>query len=438
MSATARKDQAMRIPVVPAALIALLALSLVGAGLAQVPPPPPGPPGPSLLAVFLDWPGTDMDYFRGQVPFAEFVPSLEAAQVQVRVTSALSNGQETLTLAFIGLKQFTGDDNTLTYAAKPGEIPDEVRGGATRLLKIGLMRYVAKTPAAKHMLVEFMDQVKPTSVIDKWNFWVFNLGADSFMDGETQYSDVMYSGSLSANRVTPELKIRTSVSGNFYRQRFDIGGEIIRTRSRGYSFEGLVVKSLGEHWSLGGYLSANSSTYSNTKLSLSAAPAVEYDVFRYSESTKRQLRLLYRIGYSHASFWELTVYDKLRQGLFREALSATLELKRPWGTVETSLEGSHYFFRPFKYRVELSTEISFRIWRGLSFEVDGSFAKIHDQMTLPKAGATPEEILLMLRELETDYSYYFSVGLNFRFGSLKSNVVNPRFGSGGRSISISF
>ena len=100
--------------------------------------------------------------------------------------------------------------------------------------------------------------------------------------------------------------------------------------------------------------------------------------------------------------------------------------------------GSHYFFKPFKYQAALRGEISFRIWRGLSFEVDGSFAKIHDQMTMPKAGATPEEILLMLRELETDYSYYFYVGLNFRFGSLKSNVVNPRFGSDSRSVSISF
>ena len=49
-----------------------------------------------------------------------------------------------------------------------------------------------------------------------------------------------------------------------------------------------------------------------------------------------------------------------------------------------------------------------------------------------------EEILLMLRELETDYEIYVSVGLNFRFGSLQSNVVNPRFGSGGRTVNISF
>jgi hypothetical protein len=445
MSGTARKDKAVNLSVPKVALLVFLALGLAVTGLAwarpglgQVPPPPGGaPPGPSLK-VFLDWPGADLAYFGGEIPFAEFVSSLDAAQVHVRVSLSPPEGSGALTLDFAGLKEFAGDDNTLRYRPKPGEKPEESRSEVARLIKIGLIRYVAKTPAAKLVSVEFMDQVKPTSVIDKWDFWVFNLGSDMFMDGETQYSDTMFSGNLSANRVTPELKIRTSVYGNLYRQRFDIEGESIKSSSQSYGFEGLVVKSLGEHWSVGGYLSAASSTYSNTKFSASAAPALEYDVFPYSESTKRQLRILYRLGYTQARYRELTVYDRMSQGLFRESLSVTLELKRPWGNVTAGLEGSHYFFKPFKYQVALRGEISFRIWRGLNFEVDGSFAKIHDQMTLPKAGATPEEILLMLRELETDFSYYFSVGLNFRFGSLKSNVVNPRFGSGSRSVSISF
>jgi hypothetical protein len=412
-------------------ILAIFALSFPGAVRAQVPPPPG-------LRVFLDWPGGDLPYFRGEVPFADFVSSLDAAQVHVRVTPALSDGKDVFTLAFIGLREFSGDNNTLAYAAKPGEKPEEVRAGTARLLKIGLMRYVAKTSSARLISIDFMDQVRPTSVVDKWNFWVFNLGYDQFMDGETQYSDTSSYGSFSANRVTPELKVRTSVYGNFYRQRFDIEGETIKSSTHGYGFDGLIVKSLSDHWSVGAYLAAESSTYSNIKASVTAAPAVEYDLFPYSDSVKRQLRLLYRVGYGSTRYRELTVYDKLSQGLFRESLSATLELKRPWGTVQTSLEGSHYFFRPFKYRVELGGEISFRVWRGLSFTIDGSFAKVHDQISLPKAGATPEEILLMLREIETDYSYYLSVGLNFRFGSLKSNVVNPRFGSGSRSISISF
>jgi hypothetical protein len=429
---------AMRIPIVQVVLLTLAALALTVTGLAQVPPPPPGSPPPDALKVFLDWPGSDMDFFRTEIPFAIFMSSLEEVDVHVRVTSAMPDGKETLTLAFSGRGRFADDNNILTYAVRPAEKPEEVRGGVARLIKIGLMRYVAKTPAAKHVSVEFMDQVKPTSVIDKWNFWVFNLGVDQFMMGETQYSDSMSAGNFSANRVTPELKIRTAVYGNLSRQRFDVGGESYRSSSHGYGFEGLVVKSLGDHWSVGAYMSSTSSTYSNIKFSVSPAPAVEYDVFPYSESTKRQLRILYKLGYSYAAFRELTIYDKLRQGLFHEALSATLELKRSWGTAEVALEGSHYFFKPFKYQVSISGDISLRIWKGLSFEVDGRFAKIHDQIYLPKAGATPEEILLMLRELETDYSYYFSVGLNFRFGSLKSNVVNPRFGSGGRSISIGF
>jgi hypothetical protein len=429
---------AMRIPIVQVVLLTLAALALTVTGLAQVPPPPPGSPPPDALKVFLDWPGSDMDFFRTEIPFAIFMSSLEEVDVHVRVTSAMPDGKETLTLAFSGRGRFADDNNILTYAVRPAEKPEEVRGGVARLIKIGLMRYVAKTPAAKHVSVEFMDQVKPTSVIDKWNFWVFNLGVDQFMMGETQYSDSAYAGNFSANRVTPEIKIRTSVFGDLSRQRFDVGGESYKSFSHSYGFEGLVVKSLNDHWSVGAYMSMNSSTYSNIKFSVSPAPAIEYDVFPYSESTKRQLRILYKLGYSYAAFRELTIYDKLRQGLFHEALSATLELKRPWGTAQVGLKGSHYFFKPLKYRVSINGEISLRIWKGLSFEVYGSFAKIHDQIYLPKAGATPEEILLMVRELETDYSYYFSVGLNFRFGSLKSNVVNPRFGSGGRSISIGF
>jgi hypothetical protein len=421
-----------------AALLAVLAaLALAATGLAQVPLRPGGPPPPGPLRVFLDWPGADLEPFRGELTFAILVASREEADVRVLVAPA-ADGTEALTLSFTGLGRFAGDDNAMTYRPGPGEKPGEVRENVARLTKIGLLRYVAKTPAARDVTVEFQDQVRPTSVVDKWDFWVFNLGLDQFMMGESQYSSTSSSGSFSANRVTPELKVRTSVYGNLSRQRFDVEGVSYKSETHGAGFEGLVVKSLGDHWSAGAYLSMNSSTYSNIKFAVTPAPAVEYNVFPYAESTRRQFRFLYKFGYTYAVFHEVTIYDKTRQGLFHESLSATLELKQPWGTAEVGLEGSHYFFKPFKYRVELSAEVSLRVWKGLSFTVDGQFAKIHDQIYLPKQGATPEEILLMLRELETDFEYYVSVGVNFRFGSLKSNVVNPRFGSGSRNISISF
>ena len=55
-------------------------------------------------------------------------------------------------------------------------------------------------------------------------------------------------------------------------------------------------------------------------------------------------------------------------------------------------------------------------------------SRIRDQLSLPRRGATQEEILLELRELQSGYEYAFEFGLTYTFGSIFSAVVNPRFG----------
>lgn len=426
-------------PVKAAAIAAVVAFALAIPVGSQVPPPPPaGPPPPPIVRVFLDWPGGDIDFFKAEIPFVEFVAGQEEAQVRVVIAPQGPPGGGPITISFFGLKEFEGENNTLTYSSAPGDKPEDVRRGVAGLVKLGLLRYAGKTPAAKDLSVRFLDQAKPTSVVDKYDFWVFSLSANAFLMGETQFEEGMYYGSFSANRVTPELKVRTSVSGNFSKSKFDFGeGEVYESRSHGYGFSGLVVKSLGEHWSAGAFLSAQSSTYSNLKLSLTAAPAVEFDLFPYSESTKRQLRILYRLGFTRARYNEETIYFKTSESLLQGALSCAYEVVRPWGRASVTLEGSHYFHDVSKNRLELETSVEFRVWRGLSFEIHGGYARIRDQIALSAEGATYEEILLRQRELSTGYSYSFSVGLNFSFGSTRSNVVNPRFGNGGRRISIS-
>ena len=424
------------ISAIAALLVALVALAVLPSG-AQPPPAKPAGPPQTLPKVFLDWPGADIGFFRVEIPFVEFVTGLEEAQVRVLVTPQGPPGSETFAIEFSGLKGFQGDNNTLTHTPTPGDKPEDVRKGLAGLLKLGLMRYVAKTPAAKFVSVNFQDLVKPTAVVDKWNFWVFNLSANSFLMGETQYRDAMYYGSFSASRVTPELKVQTSVYGNIQKMRFDFGDDIYESSSNGYGFSGLVVKSLSQHWSAGAFLSLQSSTYANLKVGVSAAPAVEFNLFPYSESTKKQFRVLYRIGYTGARYIEETVYFETAESLLQESLSFTYEVKRPWGTVSLNLEGSNYLHDFSKNRIELGGEVSFRIWRGLSFEVDGGYARIRDLLSLPRGGASYEEVLLRQRQLATGYQYSFSVGLNFTFGSTRSNVVNPRFGNGGRGISIS-
>jgi len=43
-----------------------------------------------------------------------------------------------------------------------------------------------------------------------------------------------------------------------------------------------------------------------------------------------------------------------------------------------------------------------------------------------------DELLLKRKELATEYAYSISMGLNYTFGSVFSNVVNPRFGGSRR------
>jgi hypothetical protein len=124
----------------------------------------------------------------------------------------------------------------------------------------------------------------------------------------------------------------------------------------------------------------------------------------------------------------MTIYDKTRENLWNESLSLTLELNEPWGTAEFTMEGSHYFHDLTKNRFVISGDLSLRIYKGLSLNIEGSYSAIRDQLSLPVGEATLDEILLRRRELASGYRYSAEVGLSYRFGSVFSNVVNPRFG----------
>lgn len=379
--------------------------------------------------VFIDCEYCDMDFIKTEIPFVNYVRERKEAQVHVLITTQRTGGGGTeYTLTFIGQMEFKGMDEVLKFVSRKTDTEDEIRKGLVRILKMGLIRYVAKTPMAELVNISMEKEVEPTAVEDKWNFWVFSLSGRSFLNGEKLSNFYSLWGNFSASRVTPELKIKLGLSTSLNRDYFVVDDEEIKSYSRSHSFSGMIVKSLNEHWSAGAFLNVRSSTYDNTKISIAPAPAIEFNIFPYSQSTRRQLRFLYLIGFPMVKYLEETIYDKISERLIREALSITLELKEKWGSISTTLEGSHFFHDFNKNRIELSTDLSLRIFKGLSFNVYGRYSRIHDQLSLPKAGASLEEILLRRRMLETTYNYWASVGLSYTFGSIYSNVVNPRFG----------
>ena len=67
-----------------------------------------------------------------------------------------------------------------------------------------------------------------------------------------------------------------------------------------------------------------------------------------------------------------------------------------------------------------------RLFRGLSLTFRGSVERINNQLSLPRGGASVEEILLQRRQLATDYEVEGGIGLSYTFGSIYNNVVNTR------------
>jgi hypothetical protein len=205
-------------------------------------------------------------------------------------------------------------------------------------------------------------------------------------------------------------------------------------RQLGYGASALVVRSAGRHWSFGGRAGLNSSTYSNTDLSVNAGAAIEYSVFPYSESTRRLFLFNYTIGPRWVRYDEETIFFLTQETLLQHELEVSLDARQRWGETGITLSASQYLDHPDMYNLGAFGSISLQLVRGLRFNLGGSYNVVRDQRFLPAEGATPEEILARQQQLATDYSYFFSVGLSYTFGSIYNNIVNPRFGNGGRTI----
>ncbi|GAF82738.1 unnamed protein product, partial [marine sediment metagenome] len=370
------------------------------------------------------------DYIKTEVPFVNYVRDRKQAQVHIMLTEERTGSRGTEhTITFIGQQNYINLNDTLRYVSQQMDPEEIIRRGVVQTIKMGLVRYVTKTPLARYISINYRQRIDPTDVVDKWDYWVFNINTNNRLSGEESRSSISIRGSVSADRVTPYWKTSFYVSADYEKRKYEVDEGTISSYRRSQNFRGLIVKSRGEHWSTGFYGSARSSIYDNTEYSFNIAPAIEYNVFPYAESTRREFRFLYRAGYTNIRYYEETFFEKIYENLFNESLSGTFEIKEKWGSVSSTLEGSHYFHDFDKNRIELNCNIDLRLFEGLSLDIFGRVEMIHDQLSLPKEDATEEEILLQQRQLGTQYEYFASIGLRYTFGSIYSNVVNPRFKS---------
>ncbi len=387
------------------------------------------------IQVFLDCRFCDFDHFRREIPFVSWVRDRQDADVHVLVTLQLTGGGgREYTFALIGLRELAGRVDTLQYTSVNTDTSAEIRDGTVRVVKLGLVPFVATTSLRDLLDVTYRRPViaRPaTQDTDPWNLWVFTLSVGGNASGESERRSFSGNGSIHANRTAENVKIDLRLSGRASRAETDVpelDTTFVNTQER-YDFNGLLVWSLSDHWSAGIRTSALHSNFVNQDLTITAAPAIEYNIFPYAESTRRQLTLRYSLGVSVFDYDEVTVFNRTSEVRPTHRLEVGLSAQQPWGSINASVTGFQFLHDLSKHRLSLFGGPRIRLFRGLNFNVFGSIARIKDQIFIAGAGLTPEERLLRTRQLSTNFQYFVNLSFSYRFGSRFANIVNPRMGS---------
>lgn len=404
-------------------------------------------PAYDRLRVFIDCGWCDMDFLRTEITWVDHMRDRADAHVHVLVSrQIMGGGGARFTLEFIGLRHFAGRVDTLTWESGANDSQDVRRRGLARVITHGLVPFAARTGVAGRLNVTFAPP--PGAAVpgapgapgamaqphDPWNFWTFRIGMNGNSSGESRQGFDNLSGNITANRTTDDWKINLSINGSYNESRFEytVGERHVRTKSirRNYGANSLIVRSITPHLSVGVRASASTSTFGNTQLSLNLAPAIEYNIVPYAESTRRSFTIQYAPGMRYMDYREVTLYDQEEETRPVHTLQVNYTTRQTWGNINIGLNGSQYLHDRSKYNAGIGGSIDLRLFRGFSFNIGGNYSHVRDQLALPRRGLTEHEILLRQRALATNYSYFIFTGISYRFGSIFSNVVNPRMGGG--------
>ena len=118
------------------------------------------------LNVFME----STDYIRKEIPYVNYVRDIKDAGVYIISTSQRTgSGGTEYSYFFVGQHENAGMADTLKFNAGPDETSDEIRQKSVNTLKMGLMRYIAKTPLSKYMKISLTEPLKSTVSTDKWD-----------------------------------------------------------------------------------------------------------------------------------------------------------------------------------------------------------------------------------------------------------------------------
>lgn len=375
----------------------------------------------------------DNRYIRQELNFVNHMQNRDEADIFILITAQRSgSGGREIQYIFTGNEDFGNRVDTTSISINPDDSDSEQRDDLLEGLRNGLLPYLLMTDLKDRISFEIEESEDEDGALDKihdpWNFWVFNIGGSMDLDGESRFKSQSFNTRFNARRITDASKFWYNFRFRYSQDIFELSdGEEFSSFIRNFNNNLGYVHSINDHWSAGFRASGGSSTFGNTDFDISVKPAIEYNYFPYKEANTRRMSFQYSIGPEYKDYTDSTIYNKLEEVVMRHSISAELEQVQKWGNFDLEAGFSQYFHDLKFWSVYLNPNLEWIIFKGLRLSVGGFASYVADRINIAKSDISDNDILLQIKQLNTSYSYFTYVGMNYRFGSKYNNFVNPRF-----------
>jgi hypothetical protein len=396
------------------------------------------PTQPDKIKVFLDCTLQglcDFDFVRTEMKMVDFVRDRLLADVHVLVnTQFISNGAEQNEMDFIGIGVYKTLGDTLTYFNDPNATNDDKRKKLVQYLKLGLTRYIARTGAAVDLTIAYTGKEKTKEETakeqkrDPWNYWVFSIGASGFLNGDQNYKSSNIYAYINADKETEKIRINFSTSySKRFRQITTSNNDKVKINNDEQDANYFIARKLNQHWAVGVTSAYEKSVFSNIDSRIRIQPRIEYSFFPYPKFNSDRVVVQYFVGPEFSNYGDSTVYFVDREIQLKQNFRIIASFTKPWGTINLGSFWSNYFDDFKKNNLSFGGSANWRIYKGLQVNFSGNYSFVRDQLSLPKAGASRDDVLTQRRLIASSSDYFFNVGINYRFGSIYSSAIHQTF-----------
>jgi hypothetical protein len=389
------------------------------------------------LNIYLDCQDCDYNYLKENISCVNFVREQTEADVQIFVsTLKCINGSTQYHAIYYGKKQFQSHIDTIVFQIDADYTLEKTRRTILKKIELGLVPYLLKTPYANSLYLT-IDNIsgKPGNNNDPWKNWLFTIygSASLFRDNNTK--SYRLNANFFISKITVDKKYESenylAYNSNTLHMIYEdsVGTHIYnyKTEYKEMSTKNLYVKSVDEHFGIGGFANFRNSKLNNINFQVKIGPAIEYNLFNYRDASQKQLRFLYFLGYELVDYNELTINNKKNDFLCSHNVRILFMYVQPWGYVHASLSGINYLNDLSLLSLGAHTMTNIRLGKGFSFNISCGLNMYRAQLELKKGLAGLEEVLTQQQEMARNYSFSMNIGLSYRFGSKFIHVVNPRF-----------